>query len=89
MTDVREGPILFEKLPSGREAAKLGCIVVAEIMPLHHQRHGACFRVMLPDAAITAWRPTRDIEAARRGVASHVNDWMNAADLRPNIIPED
>lgn len=61
----------------------LGCVQVGEIMP-SEGRYQACFRLMLPDASGSSWRPARDIEAARRLAAHKINDWLNAADLRPN-----
>lgn len=81
------GPVVFKTLPAGREAVMLGQVQVGEIMPLEDQRrHKASYRIMLPDCAAIAWRPVPDIEAARRGVLHHINDWLNAADLRPNVL---
>ncbi len=82
------GPVVFKPLAAGREAVMLGLVQVGEIMPLQDQRkHKASYRIMLPDCAAVAWRPVLDIEAARRGVLHHINDWLNAADLRPNLEP--
>ena len=80
------GVVRFEPLSAGREAVLLGCVTVGEIAPTADTRRGhtMCFRLGLPDSAASAWVPAIDIAAARRGVLSHLNDWLNAADVRPN-----
>lgn len=83
----RDGPVVFKPLAAGRELVMLGLVQVGEIIPLEDQRrHKASYRIMLPDCAAVSWRPAVDIEAARRGVLHHINEWLNAADLRPNVI---
>lgn len=80
------GPITFTALSSGREAARLGCVQIGEIGPVHdpRSRFPVCFRVFLPESAAATWRPAIDNADARRQLTDHVNDWLNAADLRPN-----
>lgn len=87
MGEDMRGPITFTPLPSGREAATIGSVQVGEIGPVHdpRSRFPICFRVYLPQSAAAAWRPARDEADARRQLSEHVNDWLNAADLRPNI----
>ncbi len=87
MADSHEGVVAFKPLALAREAVMLGAVQVGEIMPVAGDRHGACFRLMLPDASATSWRPAPDMEAARRSVLIKINDWLNAADLRPNGAP--
>lgn len=79
-----DGVVAFEPLTLGREAVMLGRVRVGEIMPLDWGRHHACFRLTLPDASASSWRPAPDIAEARRLVLAKINDWLNAADLRPN-----
>jgi hypothetical protein len=79
-----EGVVAFCPLTSGREAVMLGRVQVGEIMPTERGRYQACFRLMLPDASASSWRPAADIAAARRLALVKINDWLNAADLRPN-----
>jgi hypothetical protein len=62
----------------------LGRVQVGEIMPTERGRFSACFRLTLPDASASSWRPAANIEAARRLAVIKINDWLNAADLRPN-----
>ena len=62
----------------------LGRVQVGEIMPTDGGRHQACFRLSLPDASASSWRPAADIADARRLSLVKINDWLNAADLRPN-----
>jgi hypothetical protein len=62
----------------------LGRVQVGEIMPTDGGRHQACFRLALPDASASSWRPAADIADARRLALVKINDWLNAADLRPN-----
>lgn len=81
------GPVVFKALPGlDREAAMLGQVQVGEIMPLPpgQRRHRSAYRVTLPECAAAGWRPAADIDAARRGVLFHVEQWLSAADLRPN-----
>jgi hypothetical protein len=79
-----EGVVAFRPLTLGREAVMLGRVQVGEIMPTDGGRHQACFRLLLPDASATSWRPARDFSDARRLALVKINDWLNAADLRPN-----
>jgi hypothetical protein len=79
-----DGVVAFRPLTLGREAVMLGRVQVGEIMPTDGGRHQACFRLLLPDASATSWRPARDVADARRLALVKINDWLNAADLRPN-----
>jgi hypothetical protein len=82
--DEHDGVVEFWPLTLGREAVMLGRVQVGEIMPTDGGRHQACFRLLLPDASATSWRPARDLADARRLALVKVNDWLNAADLRPS-----
>jgi hypothetical protein len=79
-----DGVVAFKPIALGREAVMLGCVQVGEIMPTDGGRHQACFRLLLPDASATSWRPAADIAAARHLALVKIDDWLNAADLRPN-----
>lgn len=80
------GPLVFKALAAGREAVMLGAVQVGEIMPITEPiKHSHCFRVTLPDSAATRWRPAGSLDAARRGIHRFIGDWLNAADLRPNV----
>ncbi|MCP1832810.1 hypothetical protein [Bradyrhizobium sp. USDA 4545] len=82
-TDLQEGILAFEPLTLGREAVMLGRVQVGEIMPTDGGRFPFCFRLSLPDASASAWRPAADVTEARRLAASKINDWMNAAGVVP------
>jgi hypothetical protein len=83
--ETHEGVVAFRSLTLGREAVMLGRVQVGEIMPTDGGRHQACFRLTLPEASTSAaWRPAADMEDARRLALVKINDWLNAADLRPN-----
>jgi hypothetical protein len=81
-----EGVVSFEPQPSGRETVMLGRVQVGEIAHAADPRgrFKMCFRLLLPDSAAAPWQPAADRDAARRGVLVHINDWLNAADVRPN-----
>lgn len=79
-----DGVVAFKPLTLGREAVMLGRVQVGEIMPTtDSDRHGACFRLTLPEASATAWRPAPDMDAARRGALSKIAEWLEAAELKP------
>jgi hypothetical protein len=82
--EAHDGVVAFKPIALGREAVMLGTVQVGEIMPTGGGRHQACFRVTLPDASASSWRPAADIADARRLALVKINDWLNAADLRPN-----
>lgn len=82
--ELHEGVVAFRPLTLGREAVMLGRVTVGEIMPVDHGHYQACFRLLLPEASASAWRPAHDNAAARRLVIAKINDWLNAADLKPN-----
>lgn len=84
--EAHAGVVSFEPQPSGRETVLLGRVTVGEISPTADPRgrYTMCFRLALPDSAAGAWQPATNSEAARRGVLQHLNDWLNAADVRPN-----
>ncbi|NEV79291.1 hypothetical protein DYI24_19865 [Rhodopseudomonas sp. BR0C11] len=82
MTEQRRGPVTFKRLGLGREAVVLGRVQVGEIMEMEGDRGGACFRLTLPEASTTSWRPARDRDEARRLSRGQVSDWIEAAGLR-------
>jgi len=82
--ELHDGVVAFEPLTLGREAVMLGRVRVGEIMPIERGHWQACFRLQLPEASAASWCPTRSFEEARRLAAIKINDWLNAADLRPN-----
>lgn len=82
-----KGPVVFTALPAGRESVSLGRVQVGEIGPVHDPRslYPICFQLYLPLIATTGkWQPARDRDEAHRKIRSLINDWLNAADLRPN-----
>lgn len=80
-----EGVVAFRPLTLGREAVMLGRVQVGEIMPTDGGRHQACFRLTLPEASTSSsWRPAQDLADARRLALVKINDWLNAAGVRPN-----
>ncbi|AVT76615.1 hypothetical protein RPPS3_25520 [Rhodopseudomonas palustris] len=83
MTDSPRSPVTFQRLGLGREAVVLGRVQVGEIMEIEGDRGGACFRLNLPEASTTSWRPVRDRDEARRLSRGQVSDWIEAAGLRP------
>lgn len=84
--ETHEGVVAFKPLSSGREAVMLGRVPVGEIGPVHDPRSlfSVCFRIDLPLASSSAWMPARDVGDAHRQAIEKINDWLNAADLRPN-----
>ncbi len=82
--EAHDGVVAFRPIALGREAVMLGRVQVGEIMPTDGGRHQACFRLSLPDVSASSWRPAADIADARRLALVKINDWLNAADLRPN-----
>lgn len=81
--EAHEGVVSFEPLTLGREAVMLGKVQVGEISPLDGGRHRACFRLSLPEASATSWRPASDLDDAKRLALIKINDWLNAAGLVP------
>ncbi|MCK1536852.1 MULTISPECIES: hypothetical protein [unclassified Bradyrhizobium] len=81
--EAHEGVVSFEPLTLGREAVMLGKVRVGEISPLDGSRHRACFRLSLPEASATSWRPANDVDDAKRLALIKINDWLNAAGLVP------
>ncbi len=79
------GVVAFEPLAGGRERIKLGQIPVGEISPVHdpRSRFPFCFRIDLPLAQSAAWMPAGSIDDAQRQALGRINDWLNAAQLRP------
>lgn len=79
-----DSPLIFKPQPSGREEVMLGNIIVAEIAPAAMPgRHSHTFRIMLPEAGVTGFRPARDLGVARWQVHRLIGEWLNAAGLRP------
>ena len=81
--EAHDGVVAFRPIALGREAVMLGRVQVGEIMPTDGGRHQACFRLSLPDASASSWRPAADIADARRLALIKINDWMNAVGVIP------
>lgn len=81
--DLHQGVVAFQPLARGREAVMLGRVLVGEIMPTGGGPHTVCFRLALPDVSSSSWSPARDASAARNIILHRINDWLNAAGLRP------
>lgn len=84
--DLHQNIVAFAPLSPGREAVMLGHIQVGELSPTHDPRSQfqTCYRLDLPGLSSRAWQPARDLAEARRLTLRRINDWLNAADLRPN-----
>ncbi len=84
--ELHDGVVAFRPLTPGREQIVLGRVPVGEISPVHDPRslYRVCFRLDLPLASSTAWMPARDVDDAQRQALDKINDWLNAAGLRPN-----
>lgn len=84
--ELHDGVVAFRPLTPGREQIVLGRIPVGEIGPVHDPRslYPVCFRLDLPLASSTAWMPARDVRDAQHQALDKINDWLNAAGLRPN-----
>lgn len=85
-TDPHEGVVAFRPLTPGRQAIVLGLVDIGEISPTldPRSRYPTCFRLDLPGCSSRAWTPARDVDDAKRQAIAMINDWLNAADLRPN-----
>jgi len=85
--DRYEGAVAFLPIALGREQIMLGRVPIGEIGPAHgpRPRFPICFWLDLPGASSRAWHPARDAADARCQALGKINDWLNAADLRPNI----
>jgi hypothetical protein len=83
--ELHQGIVAFEPLSPGREAVMLGRVQVGEIGPTLHPlgRFPVCWKIDLPQATSRAWQPADDVDDAHRKVLDKINDWLNAADLRP------
>jgi hypothetical protein len=83
---LHEGIVAFRPLSPGREVIVLGLVDIGEISPVHNprSRFPICFRLDLPGCSSRAWTPARDLADAKRQALGRINDWLNAADLRPN-----
>ena len=81
-----DGVVAFQPASPGRETILLGRVPVGEIGPVHDPRslYPVCFRISLPFASSAAWMPARDIADAQRQALQKINDWLNAAGLRPD-----
>ncbi len=81
-----DGIVAFRPLSAGREAIVLGLVDIGEISPIAdpRSRFDMCFKIDLPGLSSRAWQPARDSADARRQALARINDWLNAADLRPN-----
>jgi hypothetical protein len=78
-----EGVVAFQPAALGRETILLGRVQVGEIVPIERGAVTASFRLLLPEASATSWRPARDITEARRLALIKINDWLNAAGVAP------
>jgi hypothetical protein len=85
VSELHDGVVAFRPLSSTREEIVLGRVAVGEIGPTHdpRARFPVCFRLDLPDNSSRAWRPARDMGDARRQALQRINDWMEAAGVRP------
>ncbi|CUT12517.1 hypothetical protein BF49_3597 [Bradyrhizobium sp.] len=82
--EAHDGVVEFLAHTIGREVIMLGRVQVGEIMRNDGARHQACFRLTLPEASATTWRPARDVDDARRLALIKINDWLQAAGLVPD-----
>jgi len=84
--DSHDGVVAFRPLSAGREAIVLGLVDIGEISPVldPRSRFEMCFKLDLPGSSSRAWQPARDVDDARRQVLMRINDWLNAAGVRPN-----
>jgi hypothetical protein len=84
--ELHQGVVAFQPASPGRETILLGRVPVGEIGPAHDPRgsYQVCFRINLPLMSSAAWMPARDMADAQRQALGKINDWLNAADLRPN-----
>ncbi|MBR1150110.1 hypothetical protein [Bradyrhizobium sp. JYMT SZCCT0428] len=82
--ELHDGVVAFQPAALGRETIMLGRVQVGEIMPSGESGRRACFRLTLPESSATSWRPASDMTEARRLAATKINDWLNAAGLRPD-----
>ena len=82
--ELHDGVVAFRPVALGRETIMLGRVQVGEIMPIERGHWQASFRLHLPEASATSWRPVHSMHEARRLAAIKINDWLNAAGLRPN-----
>lgn len=82
--EVHEGVVAFQPAALGRETILLGRVQVGEIVPIERGAWQASFRLLLPEASATSWRPARDVADARRLALIKINDWLNAAGLAPS-----
>lgn len=80
--EAHDGVVEFRP-ETGREVILLGRVQVGEILRNDGGRHQACFRLTLPEASATTFRPARDIVDARRLALIKINDWLDAAGLTP------
>jgi hypothetical protein len=85
--ELHEGVVAFQPASLGRETIHLGRVQVGEIMPIERGYYAASFRLYLPEASATSWRPVRSIDEAHRLATIKINDWLNAAGLRPTGTP--
>ena len=83
--ELHDGVVAFGRLSPGRESIVLGLVQVGEISPTldPRSRFPMCFRLDLPGCSSRAWQPARDTDDARRQALERINDWMEAAGLRP------
>jgi hypothetical protein len=84
--DLHEGVVAFRPLTPGRQAIVLGLVDIGEISPTVNprSRFPVCFRLDLPGVSSRAWTPARDVDDAKRQAIGRINDWLNAAGVRPN-----
>lgn len=81
--DAHDGVVEFRPATISRELIMLGRVQVGEILRNDGGRHQACFRLTLPEASATSWRPASDVVDARRLALIKINDWLDAAGVAP------
>lgn len=83
--ELHEGVVEFRAAAGGRETIMLGRMQVGEISPTlnPHGRFPVCFKIDLPGISSKAWNPAHDAADAQRQAAQLINDWLNAAGVRP------
>ena len=81
--ELHEGVVAFQPASLGRETILLGRVTVGEIIPTERGPWQVSFRLHLPEASATSWRPARSLDEAHRLASEKINDWLNAAGLRP------
>jgi len=84
---LHEGVVEFRTVSAVCKTIMLGRVEIGEIsrtVMLDPRSHfTACFRIDLPGLSSKAWHPARGFVDAERQASQRINDWLNAAGLRP------